>query len=220
MLATSTIRFEARQDREVLDSRPRTEPHRTYGAVASDEPTDETLMAQVGEGDQSALTALYDRYAGRIYGMALQKLRDPTSAEDATHDVFVTVWQKAASFQQGRGKLSSWLLTVAHNQIIDTLRRRRKSMDIQEAANHDPSYSPISRDQDPQTLVADAEAGRAVRWALRALPEDQRQVIVLSYYSGYSQTQIAKKLHIPLGTVKSRIRLAMARLKTDLLDGA
>ena len=224
MLAIRTVGIEARQDREVLASPPRTGPHRTNGAVNGavplNEPTDERLIAQVGEGDQSALTTLYSRYSKRIYGMALQKLRDPSSAEDVTHDVFVNVWQKAASFKPGRGKLSSWLLTVAHNQIVDTLRRSRKSMDIQEAATHDPTYSPISREQDLQTLFATAEQGRAVRRALSTLTEDQRQVIVLSYYSGYSQTQIAERLRIPLGTVKSRIRLAMARLKTGLIESA
>ena len=178
-------------------------------------PTDERLIADVGRGDQSSLTALYDRYSGRIYGMALQKLGDPAAAEDATHDVFVNIWQKASTFRQERGKLSSWLLTIAHNQIVDTLRRKRKAREIQQAATQDPTFSTTSVRDDPDDAASLSEVMVTVRQALQTLSESQREVVVSAYYLGYSQTQIAERLDIPLGTVKSRMRLAMKNLRAE-----
>ena len=181
--------------------------------------TDERLIAYVRRGDQSSLTALYDRYSGRIYGMALQKLGDPAAAEDATHDVFVNVWQKASTFYPEKGKLSSWLLTIAHNQIVDDLRRKRRSREIQEAVTRDPTFSTTSVRDDPDDAASLSEVIVAVRQALLALSEEQREVVVSAYYLGYSQSQIAERLDIPLGTVKSRMRLAMTKLRSEFNTG-
>ena len=180
------------------------------------EPSDEQLMAQVQQGHQSALSALYARYVGRIFGMALQKLANQAEAEDVTHDVFVNLWQRSGTFHPERGRLSSWLLTVAHNQIVDTLRRRRRTGDVQEAIAQDPISVSELAFENPAASAEHNEVAQQVRQALEVLPTDQREVVVLSYYQGYSQSEIAQRFQIPLGTVKSRMRLAMSRLRDEL----
>ena len=151
--------------------------------------------------------------------MALQKLTDPAEAEDVTHDVFVSLWQRSSTFQPSRGKLSSWLLTVAHNQIVDNLRRRRRAGEAHEAIGRDPvAVSEVAR-EDTAAIAEQNEEARQVRQALQTLPPDQREVIILSYYQGYSQSEIAERVQIPLGTVKSRMRLAMDRLRDELRRG-
>ena len=178
--------------------------------------TDEALMLQVQQGHQAALSALYDRYVSRIYGMALQKLANPAEAEDVTHDVFVNLWRRSASFQPARGQLSNWLLTVAHNEIVDTLRRRRRAGEAHEAIARDPVAVSEVAQEDTAAIVEQNEDARQVRQALDSLPAEQRDVIILSYYQGYSQSEIADRIQIPLGTVKSRMRLAMDRLRSEL----
>ena len=135
------------------------------------------------------------------------------------HDVFVNLWQRSSTFQPARGRLSSWLLTVAHNQIIDTLRRRRRATEAHEAMARDPvAVTEVAR-EDTAAIAEQNGAAQQVRQTLEALPEDQREVIVLSYYKGYSQSEIAQKTQIPLGTVKSRMRLAMTMLREGLVAG-
>ena len=184
--------------------------------AATQELTDEQLMVNVQEGRQAVLSALHDRFVGRVYGMALQKLADPAEAEDVTHDVFVNLWQRSATFQPGRGKVSSWILTVAHNQIIDNLRRRRRAGEAHEAMARDPVAVSEVAHEDTASIVEQNEEAQQVGQALQSLPDDQREVIVLSYYQGYSQAEIAERVQIPLGTVKSRMRLAMDKLRGDL----
>ena len=180
------------------------------------ESTDEQLMLRVQQGHQAALSELYERYVNRVYGMALQKLADSAEAEDVTHDVFVNLWQRSSTFQPARGRLGSWPLTVAHNQIVDTLRRRRRAGEAQEAMARDPvAVSEVAR-EDTAAIVEQNEEAQQVRRALETLPDDQQQVINLSYYQGYSQSEIAQRIQVPLGTVKSRMRLAMDKLRSEL----
>ena len=178
--------------------------------------TDEQLMVHVQQGHQAALSTLYDRYVNRVYGMALQKLADPAEAEDVTHDVFVNMWQRSSTFQPSRGQLSSWLLSVAHNQIVDTLRRRRRAGEAHEAIARDPAAASEVAREDTAAIVEQNEEAQQVRRALDTLPDDQQEVINLSYYQGYSQSEISQRLQVPLGTVKSRMRLAMAKLRSEL----
>ena len=152
--------------------------------------------------------------------MALQKLTNPAEAEDITQDVFVNLWQRSSTFQPARGKVSSWLLTVAHNQIIDFLRRRRRAGEAHEAIARDPvAVSEVAR-EDTAGIAEQNDEARQVRQALDALPDEQREVILLSYYQGYSQSEIAQRTQVPLGTVKGRMRLAMTRLRDDLGTGS
>ena len=190
--------------------------HPIYMASVSQEITDEQLMVRVQQGHQAAFSALYDLYVNRVYGMALQKLTNPAEAEDVTHDVFVSLWQRSSTFQPAKGSLSSWLLTVAHNRIVDTLRRRRSAGEAQEAIIRDPTAASGVAPEDTAAIAEQNEEGRQVRQALETLPDDQREVITLSYYEGYSQSEISQRLQVPLGTVKSRMRLAMNKLRIEL----
>ena len=148
--------------------------------------------------------------------MALQKLAEPAEAEDITHDVFVSIWQRSATFQPARGSLSSWLLTVAHNRIVDTLRRRRRAGEAHEAIARDPVAVSGIAPEDTAAIAEHNEEAREVRRALETLPDDQREVVNLSYYEGFSQSEISQRLQVPLGTVKSRMRLAMNKLRSEL----
>ena len=178
--------------------------------------TDEQLMIDVQQGHQAALSALYDRYVNRVYGMALQKLTNPAEAEDITHDVFVNLWQRSSTFQPAKGSPTSWLLTVAHNRIIDALRRRRRSSEAHEAIARDPVAVSETAHEDTAAIAEQNEEAQQVRRALETLPDDQREVINLSYYEGYSQSEISQRIQVPLGTVKSRMRLAMDKLRGEL----
>ena len=163
--------------------------------------TDEQLMAEVQQGRQWALNSLYDRFANRVYGMALQKLGDPAEAQDVTHDVFVNLWQSSGVFRPDGGTLANWLLTVAHNRINDRSRHIRRAAGSHEDVSHNPSSEPS---------VPEASEGSE---ALQSLPDEQREVVVLSYYRGYSQAEISQRLDVPLATVSTRMRLALAGLR-------
>ncbi len=184
--------------------------------LLSEEHTDEQLMAQVQRGHQSAMNALYERYSSRVYGMAMQKLAEPAEAEDATHDVFVSLWQKSSTFRPDRGNVSSWLLAIAHNQIIDRLRRKRRMAEAYRVVALDPTSVAESGTDDPQAATEQGEAAQRVRRALEVLPPEQHEVVTLSYYHGFSGSQIADRLELPLGTVKGRMRLAMGKLREEL----
>ena len=173
-------------------------------------------MVEVQQVHQAALSALYGRYVNRVYGMALQKLTNSAETEDITHDVFVSLWQRSSTFQPARGSLSSWLLTVAHNRIVDILRRRRMAGVAHEAIALDPVAVSEIAHEDTAAIADQNEEAQQVRRALETLPHDQQQVINLSYYQGYSQSEISQRLQVPLGTVKSRMRLAMDKLRSEL----
>ncbi len=178
--------------------------------------SDEQLMLQVQRGRQDALAALYDRYSRAVYGMALQKLADPAEAQDVTHDVFVNLWLKSGTFRPERGRVQSWLLTTAHHRIVDRLRRRQRTAHAYEAAAKEVLIKNAGEDLNPAHTVQKDDDASQVRQALLGLPEEQREVLVLAYYQGLSQTQIAERLRTPLGTVKARTRLAMGKLRAAL----
>jgi RNA polymerase sigma-70 factor (ECF subfamily) len=172
---------------------------------------------RVAAGDSQALEILYDRYARVIYGMALRMLGTPELAEDIVQETFWRVWRRSTTFQPGRGQVSSWLLGIAHNLGIDELRRQR--------SHPSPAYEqddrPVLRDIADATMdVAGAaleeEQHRLINAALEQIPGEQRQAIELAYFDGLSQSEIAAKLQNPIGTVKTRIRLGLQKLR-DIL---
>lgn len=175
---------------------------------------DRSLMRLVCEQDADALTALYDRYAAMVNGLALSILRDPSLAEEVTHDVFLRLWQQPAAYDPGRGSFAGWLSRVARNRSIDVLRRRRQepagAMEVDASAwIADPAPG-------PEEQTVDSLHRQEVRRALDELSAEQRQLLELAYFTGLSQSQIAERLERPLGTVKSQIRSAMRRM-ADLL---
>lgn len=174
---------------------------------------DRELAAALAAGSHEALAELYDRYAGLAYGVAMRVLGDPARAEDAVQDAFMNVWNRSASFDAERGSLRAWLLTSVRNRCIDYLRGRgaheRREVDL-----HPELVSAAS--SDPWREVALSLERTAVRDAVGSLPIEQRQVVELAYFGGYSQSEIADMTRVPLGTVKGRMRLALEKLGSYL----
>lgn len=180
---------------------------------------DEALVRRLVDGDPTALATLYDRYAGVAFSLLFRMLGDRTVAEEVLQEVFLRVWQRAATYRDSRGRFAPWLLAIAHHLAIDELRRRRRQparVTDQEATERTLALVP-----DPAPDVAEATGAREERErieaALATLPAAQRLALELAYFDGYSQTEIAARLGQPLGTVKTRIRLGLRKLR-DLLQ--
>lgn len=178
---------------------------------------DIALMQRVAAADQSALGELYDRYHRLLLGVAVNILRDPAEAEDTVHDVFVTVWKKAAEYQSHRGAPHSWIITLLRNRAIDRVRmRRRRGELLEHAAPADLPHEAGDDQIDAASNTELHEQAAGVRQAVARLPAEQREALHLAFFSGLTQTEIAERLQAPLGTVKARIRRGLLRLK-DLI---
>jgi RNA polymerase sigma-70 factor (ECF subfamily) len=167
------------------------------------------LLARVARGDEVAFLVLYDRHASSVYGLVLRILGDPMLAEEATQDTFLKLWARARQFLPERGSLFSWLLTIARRTALDRLRLERRRPALSDASDPDDLWQSIP---DSGTLSDDAR-WRSMHLAVQSLPPEQRQVIELAYYQGMSQSEIAEVLGWPLGTVKTRLRTGMQRLR-------
>jgi len=177
---------------------------------------DEALVQRIRQRDAESFARLYDRHADLVYSVALRVLADPALAEDAAQDVFLRLWRRPEAYDPARGRFVSWLVSVARNRAVDEVRMRgrRRNREIGENAN--PEDPPDGRAEDPQ-LAVQVQADRlAVRRALGTLPPDQRTAIELAYFSGLTQLEIAERLQQPLGTIKTRTRLAMKKLRQAL----
>lgn len=184
------------------------------GAVELAALRDEELMALVLRRQEAALGALYDRYIRLVYAVALRITGDRETAEEVVQDVFQSIWQTAGSFQPGVGSFSAWLLGIARHRAIDATRSKRERARAREQAlDTDRSAGAESHLDDE---VARRMLRDAVREALDALPASQRQAIELAYYGGLTRAEIAARLNEPLGTVKTRLRLGLLKLR-DLL---
>ncbi len=174
------------------------------------ETTDGQLIVRIAAGDRGAFDELHGRYARAVLGLALRRIGDRGRAEDATQDAFVAIWRSARTYDPTRGKGAPWLYAVARNAITDGLRR-----------TPEPVAEPVDgpgREPDPADEAEASWTAWQVHRALEVLPEHERPVIELAYWSGLSQSEVAERLSIPLGTVKTRTRSALARL-ADALDG-
>lgn len=184
---------------------------------------DETLLANIATGDSEALSALYDKYQRRIYSLVLKIVRNEDDAAEVMQDVFLQVWEKAGLFDQERGSFGAWLTTLAHNKAINVLRSRRYKKSALEVRQDLEELSGVVSDAtierrtalDEQVEASDREQMLSL---LAQIPEAQRQALTMAYYSGYSQTEIADALGVPLGTVKTRMRQGMIKLR-DMLTG-
>ena len=191
--------------------RPVPQPHRrrTEGTPI-DVPSDVDLLVRVAERDREAFEILYHRYVRPVFGLALRRLRDRQRAEDAVQETFAAVWRSAQSYRPERGPAAPWLYTVARNAIVDRQRARvDQPAEVPDMASAEPG--PLDRAE------ASFVAWRVHR-ALEELPEKEREVLELAYWSELSQSEVAEYLHIPLGTVKTRTRSALSRL-AGLLEG-
>lgn len=181
---------------------------------------DGQLIARLAAGDSAALDALYERYAGVVFGLVLRIVAERPVAEDLLQEVFVRAWQRAGSYDGSRGRAGAWLCGIAHNLAIDELRRqRRRPQLVSERDERDPPREPSAPNGREVAEEAWINLRRVqIETALARLPVAQRQVIELAYFEGFTQSQIAARLGEPLGTVKTRMRLGLRKLR-DILQG-
>lgn len=173
---------------------------------------DYELALAIKRGDPDALEELYDRTSKRAFGLAYRILQDAAQAEDVVQEVFLTVWRQADRIDPSRGKLTSYLLTMVHHKAVDTLRASRAG--VRETA-FDPARLQAAT-SDVADRVIQSLGADAVREALTSLPDDQRAPVEMAFFQGFTHIEISEKLKIPLGTVKSRLRLAMDKLRVAL----
>ncbi len=182
---------------------------------------DEQLIGRLVAGDVAALDALYDRYAGVVFALVLRIVADRPVAEELLQETFLRAWQRAGLFEGSRGRVPSWLLGIAHNLAIDELRRRRRRPQAVTPRERERAERELAGLPDPGPAVAEEAWSRLrraqIEAALGRLPPAQRRIIELAYFEGYSQSEIAARLGEPLGTVKTRMRLGMRKLR-DLLE--
>jgi RNA polymerase sigma-70 factor, ECF subfamily len=196
---------------DVPKPRLRAVPSEPVPQPLDDSPSDAELLARVGRRDREAFEILYIRYVRPVFGLALRRLGDRGHAEDAVQEAFAAIWRSASTYRPERGAAGGWLYTVARNAIVDRLRRNGPTVDAElpELASTEP---------DPAQRTEDSDVAWRVHRALEELQPREREVIELAYWSGMSQSEVAQYLHLPLGTVKTRTRSALARL-ASMLEG-
>jgi RNA polymerase sigma-70 factor, ECF subfamily len=168
-------------------------------------PEDSVLLQRVRQGDQTAMAEVFDRYSRAVYSVALRILKDSGQAEDVMQEIFFQIWRNSDSFVQGRGSLGAWLVVIARNRAIDVLRRRKPTDSVEDVV----LASPVN-------LASEAEHNallEKVQKVLRELPVEQQKSMELAFFEGLSHSEIAEKTGDPLGTVKTRIRLALISLR-------
>lgn len=173
----------------------------------------EQRLARVGAGDKQAFAELYDATASRVFGLIRRLLVDPAQAEEVTQEVYLEIWQTASRYRPERGSAISWMLTMAHRRAVDRIRASQSSRDRDAKVgirDYDREYDVVAEH------VELSVEGERVKRALGGLTELQRQAVELAYFGGLSHSEIAARLHVPLGTVKTRIRDGMIRLRDAL----
>jgi RNA polymerase sigma-70 factor, ECF subfamily len=171
------------------------------------EPSDEQVLEAVGRGDDDALGVLYDRFGRLAYRLAFRILRDSALAEDAVQEAFLALWRSADAYKRERAKPSTWILTVVHRRAVDIVRREQSRRGEPLEVAPEPSSGPADED----AVLRERRA--AVQAALTELPGEQRQALELAYYGGLTQSELAERLGVPLGTVKSRMFAGLGRLR-------
>lgn len=177
------------------------------GGLDADLPT---IVAKVAIGDQMAFASLYDELSSTLFGVVRRVLRDPSQAEEVTQEVFVEIWKQAARFDGERGSVRTWAVTIAHRRAVDRVRSEQAHRDRQlrtAAAEEDDAMT-------PEDTAIESEDRRRARVAMAALSDPQREALELAYYDGLTHVQIADQLGVALGTVKTRIRDGLIRLRT------
>jgi len=186
---------------------------KSYTDTQSD---DERLIRLIAQLSEEALAQLYDRYSHLVFSIAVAIVDDRSTAEDVTLDVFMRVWQRADLYRAERVKVRTWLTHIARHQAIDALRRRSARPDHQAFSWDVISPHTVFLTQDPQELAELTLRGERIRAALAQLPDEQKQTLVLAYYGGLTQLEIAEVLDQPLGTIKTRLCLRMQKLHNFL----
>ena len=183
-------------------------PHRSTATQ-----TDEELVRRVASGDEQAFAELYQRVAAAVFGLVTRVVRDPAQAEEVAQEVFVELWRTASRFDPARGTARSWIMTCAHRRAVDRVRSAERAARRDELAGRRDQGRPYDE------VVEQVEAGlerEQIRRSLAALTELQREAVVLAYYGGYTHREIAELLGVPSGTVKTRLRDGLLRLRDQL----
>ena len=181
---------------------------------STDQNMDAAILRQIADRDPRGVELLYDRYGGVAFALAFRLLGERGSAEDVVQEAFLNVWRQGASYDTRRGTVRTWLLTIVHHRAIDQMRSVRSKRGADTVID---DAMPLPAKEDTWTEVVQGLEHERVRQAMATLPPEQRQVVDLAYYGGFTHTEIAQRVGIPLGTVKGRMRLALDKLR-DLLN--
>jgi RNA polymerase sigma-70 factor (ECF subfamily) len=203
--------LDAHADREVVVVQPE------RGPADLSEARDRDLIRRIRAGDEEAFRALFRRYAPSALGLARRVVRQPHLAEETVQEAFLSVWRSPEAFDERRGSVRSWLMATVHNRAVDAVRREEAQRRRAEDVAADPDLEPVDPGDSVVEDLGMHQERIAVREALGKLPAEQRQVIELMYFGGQSQSRIAERLALPLGTVKSRTLLGMRRLRSELM---
>jgi RNA polymerase sigma-70 factor (ECF subfamily) len=179
----------------------------------TDQDRDAEILARIVERDPRGIELLYDRYGGIAFALAYHVLGERGSAEDVVQDAFLRVWRQGRTYDARRGTVRAWLLTIVHHRTIDVIRSTRSKAGADTVLD---DAMPLPAREDTSGEVMQGLEHERVRQAMATLPPEQRQVVDLAYYGGFTQSEIAQRIGIPLGTVKGRTRLALGKLR-DLL---
>jgi RNA polymerase sigma-70 factor (ECF subfamily) len=178
---------------------------------------DEELVALVQAGDADAFEVVYDRHSDAVFSLAYRMCGRRASAEDVLQEAFLALWRSGAQYDHTRGSLRNWILRIAHNRAVDALRRGvvRESRLFHEEG----ILERVAGSEHTEEQAFEAEQAQEVKGALRGLPREQSRVVELAYFGGFTHTEIASMLQMPVGTVKGRMRLGLAKLRLTLDDG-
>jgi RNA polymerase sigma-70 factor, ECF subfamily len=171
------------------------------------------LLKACGKGDQAAFAALYDATSARVVGLAVRVVRDPAQAEEVAQEAFLEIWRSSGRFDPDKGSPLGWLLTIAHRKAVDRVRSAEAS--TRRDATYQSQNQPIAHDSTAEAAYASLEA-RRVRGALQSLTSVQREALELAYFGGYTHTEVATMLDLPVGTAKTRIRDGLIRLRDNM----
>ena len=187
----------------------------SYSGETRSNADDVALIRRMVDADETALGALYDRWVRSLYSLVLHLLKDPDEAEDVVEETFWQAWRKASSYEPSKGAVSTWLLTIGRRKALDRIRAKKRHKE--DPIGRDRTFADLpSPALDPSQDMEGSELREHVRAALKELPSEQREVLELGYFNGMSQTEIADATGQPLGTVKTRMRLAMQKLREPL----
>ena len=185
--------------------------------MATEPPSNEAdLLIRVAQHDQAALSELYDRYARVLYAVAFRSLKSTEECEEVVLDVFAQVWRTAVRYDKSKGRVDSWLFMITRSRVLDRLRGLQRVTKVTLASENFAETQTPNPGVDPIENVLISERRDRVLAALSQLPEEQRQVIELAYYKGLTQSEIAAQMNLSLGTVKTRIRLGLNKLRVAL----
>ncbi|MGH7655741.1 MAG: sigma-70 family RNA polymerase sigma factor [Gemmatimonadaceae bacterium] len=191
------------------------DPSEAYAPQLSRTDGDADLVARMHAGDEQALATLYDRWEFAVRAAVLRIVDRPMDAEEVVEDVFWQAWRAAGRFDGARGSVSTWLQTIARSRALDRVRRTGRLVEV-ELGDDDGASGMEAPAPSPDDSLVDAERSAIIRRALHELPTEQRRALELAYYEGFSQSDIARHTGIPLGTVKTRMRLALQKLRESL----